>query len=93
MRRYDLIEYRACGSFDKMMDERPDGDYVEFADLQARDLKMAELVGALPHERECNAYWDRSNANTHIRMGDPIAGKHCDCKLGEALALLEATNG
>ncbi len=42
MNRHDLIEYRACGTYDKMMDERPDGDYYAVSDIQAW---AAEVMG------------------------------------------------
>ena len=50
------------------------------ADLQARDLKLRELVGALPHAPLCAV------VGGYDRMD-------CNCKRGQALAMLEATNG
>ena len=84
-----------CGADDccRGLKQTPNGDLCLSAGVHARDLKMAELVGALPHEKECNAYWDRDNPNTHVRFDAPIPGQKCDCKIGDLLAMLETTNG
>lgn len=93
MKRYDLIEYRACGTFDRMMDERPNGDYVEYADLQARDLKLAELVGALPHKPGCPSELcakccQHIDGHEFADFDHPFAPMTCKCARGKALALL-----
>lgn len=55
-------------------------------DIQARDLKMGELVGALPHEAGCQVEFDYIDGEA-LESG-------CNCPRGQLLAMLkETTNG
>jgi hypothetical protein len=73
--------------------------FVDLADLQARDLRLAELARALPHEYMCSTRLP-GNMVGGISFDvnkPPYAheAKHkCDCPRGELLAMLgETTNG
>jgi len=54
--------------------------YENAADLQARDLKLADLARALPHGPNC--------ARTHNPLKSP---SRCNCPRGELLAALGET--
>jgi len=56
-------------------------DEEKIADLQARDLKLADLARALPHGPNC----------TQI-IGNPGEGTIGTCRRCELLAMLETTN-
>ena len=102
MKRYDYGGCDEC-SFGQL-EESPEGDWMDADEVQARDLKLAELAKALPHGINCT-HWqckrcDRSSMSEwHKESHDDWPGYHvfedcgCNCPLGEFLAMLEATNG
>jgi len=70
------------------------------ADLQARDLKLADLARALPHEDGCRASYcvvcDRRKSDwRHTEKDVPawhdFTPNTCGCKHGDLLAALEET--
>jgi hypothetical protein len=75
--------------------------FVPLADLHARDLKLAELARALPHEDGCASFfcsvcaWYCVTAHTPDDT-DPTfhaaVPKACNCPRGELLAALGETN-
>lgn len=88
MKRYDTDE-------EGVMRQSAQGMYVFYIHLQARDLKMAELVGALPHEKGCavnvcafchlaESYW------RHIAEHE-FTPRECTCPRGQLLAMLKET--
>ncbi len=55
MKRYDLIEFPTCGTYGKEMEERADGDYCAFDDIQAWALRHKATVEGMGHGRSCSA--------------------------------------
>jgi hypothetical protein len=57
------------------------------ADLQARDLNLADLVRALPHAEDCDSLKIGEAYGLEYRPGD----LDCNCPRGELLAMLRET--
>jgi hypothetical protein len=102
VKRYDLIEYPACGTYDKMMDERPDGDWCSFEEVQALLRAVAGDVRTLNHQHNCSAQLCAKCGwrNGGPRHDDTLASSHgfeyhefevgaCNCPRGKVLAMLE----
>jgi len=84
MKRYDYGGCDEC-SFGQLI-ESPEGDWMDADEVQARDLKLAELARALPHGKDC--------ASNTSRFHRAAADATCNCPRGELLAMLrETTNG
>ncbi len=100
MKRYDLIEYPACGTHDKMMDERPDGDWCSFEEVQALLRAVAEEARKMKHEEHCPAVICEEcgcgkDRTWHVPSDDPddycrfSPEGDCECGRGKVLAMLE----
>jgi hypothetical protein len=66
------------------------------AGIQARDLKLRELVEALPHKPGCPSELcakccQHIDGHEFADFDHPFAPMTCKCARGQALALLEAT--
>jgi hypothetical protein len=97
MKRFDYGGCDEC-SFGQL-EESPEGDWMDADEVQTRDLKMAELVRALPHEHgncavvHCRICGLRESSFQHIQQHE-FAPSDCNCPRGELLSMLgETTNG
>jgi hypothetical protein len=78
-------------------------EMVTLSDLQARDLKLAELARALPHGHKCHSKnfcgvsgcgsrpWAFVHEMADFRYLHEFEPGDCNCPLGELLAMLEKT--
>lgn len=76
--------------------EEPEGGFVLYSDLQARDLKLAELAKALPHEMGCPAElcskcFEHINGHEFADFGHEFESMDCNCPRGKLLAMLGET--
>lgn len=103
MKRYDLALFH--DDFERptvIVAGKESGRYVLHSDLQARDLKMAELVRALPHVDGCRAAFcrvcdrrksDWRHAEKDVPTWHDFSPNDCGCEHSDLLAMLETTNG
>lgn len=89
MKRYTCGADDCCGG----LKQTHNGDLCLFADLQARDLKLRELVEALPHKPGCPSELcakccQHIDGHEFADFDHPFAPMTCKCARGQALALL-----